>query len=61
MGALVWKVLGTGAARGAAVVAGKLVTSGWTATTGKAVEASESEGAGVAGAEAGGVCAKLAA
>ena len=36
MGALVWKVLGTGAALGAAVVARKLVTSGWTATTGKA-------------------------
>lgn len=35
MGALVWKVLGTGAAVGAAVVARKLLTSGWTAATGK--------------------------
>lgn len=35
MGALVWKILGTGAAIGAAVVARKLVTSGWTAATGK--------------------------
>ncbi len=35
MGALAWKVLGTGAAIGAAAVARKLVTSGWTATTGK--------------------------
>ena len=36
MGALVWKVLGTGSAIGAAVVARKLITSGWTAATGKA-------------------------
>ncbi|HEY8620729.1 MAG TPA: DUF4235 domain-containing protein [Dermatophilaceae bacterium] len=35
MGALVWKVLGTGAAIGAGVVARKLVTRGWTAATGK--------------------------
>jgi Protein of unknown function (DUF4235) len=35
MGALVWKVLGTGAAVGAAVIARKLVASGWTAATGK--------------------------
>lgn len=35
MGALVWKVFGTGCAIGAAVVARKLVTSGWTAATGK--------------------------
>ena len=35
MGALVWKVLGTGAAVGAAVVARKLLTRGWTAATGK--------------------------
>jgi len=35
MGALVWKVLGTSAAIGAGVVARKLVTSGWTAATGK--------------------------
>ena len=35
MGALVWKILGTGAAVGAAVVAKKLVSAGWTAATGK--------------------------
>jgi len=35
MGALAWKVLGTSAAIGAAAVARKLVTSGWTAATGK--------------------------
>jgi hypothetical protein len=35
VGALVWKVLGTGGAIVAAVVARKLVTSGWTAVTGK--------------------------
>ncbi len=35
MGALVWKILGTSAAIGAAAVANKLVTSGWTAATGK--------------------------
>ena len=35
MGALVWKVLGTGAAVSAAVVARKLVASGWTVATGK--------------------------
>ncbi len=35
MGALAWKVLGTGAAVGAAAVARMLVTSGWTAATGK--------------------------
>jgi hypothetical protein len=35
VGALVWKVLGSGAAIGAAVVARKLVTSGWTTATGK--------------------------
>jgi hypothetical protein len=32
---LVWKVLGTSAAVGAAVVAKKFVASGWTAATGK--------------------------
>jgi len=36
VGALVWKVLGTGAAIGAAAVARKLATSGWTSATGKA-------------------------
>ena len=36
MGALVWKILGTGAAIGVALVARKLATSGWTAATGKA-------------------------
>jgi hypothetical protein len=36
MGKLVWRVLGTSAAIGAAVVARKLITSGWTAATGKA-------------------------
>ena len=36
MGALVWKVLGTGAAIGAAMVARKVITRGWTAATGKA-------------------------
>ena len=35
MGALVWKVLGTSAAVGAAVLAKKLVTTGWVAATGK--------------------------
>jgi hypothetical protein len=35
VGALVWKVLGTGAAVGAAVMTRKLLTSGWTAATGK--------------------------
>jgi len=35
MGALTWKFLGTGAAVGAAAVARKIVTSGWTAATGK--------------------------
>jgi hypothetical protein len=35
VGALVWKVLGTGCAVSAAVVARKLVTRGWTAATGK--------------------------
>jgi hypothetical protein len=35
VGALVWKVLGTGGAIVASVVARKLVTSGWTAATGK--------------------------
>jgi hypothetical protein len=35
VGALVWKVLGMGAAVGATVLARKLVTSGWTAATGK--------------------------
>jgi len=35
VGALVWKVLGTGAAVGAAGVAKKLVASGWTVATGK--------------------------
>ena len=35
MGALAWKVLGTSAAVGAAAVTRKLVTSGWTAATGK--------------------------
>ena len=36
MGALVWKVLGTSAAIGAAVMARKLVAGGWTSATGKA-------------------------
>jgi len=36
VGALVWKVLGTGAAIGAAVVARKLATTTWTSATGKA-------------------------
>ena len=36
MGALVWKVLGTGAAIGAAMVARKVATRGWTTATGKA-------------------------
>ncbi len=36
MGALVWKVLGTGAAIGAALVARKLTTRVWTSATGKA-------------------------
>ena len=36
VGALVWKVLRTGAALGADVLARKLVTVGWTAATGKA-------------------------
>ena len=35
MGTLAWKVIGTAAAIGAAAVARKLVTSGWTAATGK--------------------------
>ena len=35
MGVLIWKVLGTSAAVFAAVVAKKLVTTGWTAATGK--------------------------
>ena len=35
MGALAWKVFATGAAVGAAAVARMLVTSGWTAATGK--------------------------
>jgi hypothetical protein len=35
VGALVWKVLGTGGAIVAAVGARKLVRSGWTAATGK--------------------------
>ena len=35
MGKLMWKIMGTGAAAGAAVVARKLVNSGWTAVTGK--------------------------
>jgi Protein of unknown function (DUF4235) len=35
MGALVWKVLGTGTAVGAAVVAKKVVTSAWIAAMGK--------------------------
>ena len=35
MGTLVWKVIGTSAAIGAAMVAKKLVASGWTAATGK--------------------------
>jgi hypothetical protein len=36
MGTLVWKILGTSAAIGAAVVARKVITSGWTSATGKA-------------------------
>jgi hypothetical protein len=35
MGAIVWKILGAGAGVGAAAVTSKLVTSGWTALTGK--------------------------
>jgi hypothetical protein len=35
VGALVWKILGTGAAITASTVARKVVTSGWTAATGK--------------------------
>lgn len=35
MGRLVWKILATGAAVGAAAVAKKLATSGWTAVTGR--------------------------
>ena len=35
MGALAWKVLGTGAAVGAGVLAKKLVTAGWKTATGK--------------------------
>jgi len=35
MGALVWKVLGTGAAVGAAAIAKRLVAGGWTVATGK--------------------------
>jgi Protein of unknown function (DUF4235) len=36
VGALVWKVLRTGAVEGADVVARKVATVGWTAATGKA-------------------------
>ena len=36
MGALVWKVVGTGAAIAAGAVARKLATSSWTSATGKA-------------------------
>ena len=35
MGALVWRVLGTGGAIGAAVVARKLITHAWTSATGR--------------------------
>ena len=35
MGTVAWKILGTGAAVGAAGVARKVVTLGWTAATGK--------------------------
>jgi len=35
MGKLVWKIMGTGAAEGADVVARKLVTAGWTVAVGK--------------------------
>jgi len=35
MGKLVWKIIGTGAAVGAAMVTKRLLTSGWTAATGK--------------------------
>jgi Protein of unknown function (DUF4235) len=35
VGALVWKVLGTGGGIISAIAARKLVTSGWTAATGK--------------------------
>jgi hypothetical protein len=35
VGALVWRILGTGGAVGAALVAKQLVTRGWTAATGK--------------------------
>lgn len=35
MGKLVWKIIGTGAAVGAAVVTKRLLTSGWTAVVGK--------------------------
>lgn len=35
MSAIGWKILGTGAAVGSGVVAKKVLTSGWKATTGK--------------------------
>ena len=35
MGTLAWKILGTGAAVGAAVVARQVATRGWTAATGR--------------------------
>jgi hypothetical protein len=35
MGKVVWKIIGTGAAVGAAKVTKKLLTSGWTAALGK--------------------------
>ncbi|MGZ4601084.1 MAG: DUF4235 domain-containing protein [Oryzihumus sp.] len=35
MGAVAWKVLGTGAAVGAGIVAKKLVTAAWKTATGK--------------------------
>lgn len=35
MGKLVWKIMGTGAARGAGVMARRLAATGWTVTVGK--------------------------
>jgi len=35
MGKLVWKIMGTGAARGADVMARRLATTGWTVAVGK--------------------------
>jgi hypothetical protein len=35
MGKLVWKIMGTGAGRGADLMARRLVTTGWTVAVGK--------------------------